>query len=588
MNKNFYCVTLGVILCSMLFLASCSNDINSPNNGNEGIGNLNPVLNPDLVTWSGNQTFFDSFHGNTYATRNENASFEWWQGDRDWKKPHDIIESEKDYVLTYLKENPNGGCKSVDIDTYILQVVGGRHNDYYGGRDHNNAEQWVRDATSKMNYCCIDGFFTQINNNGMNSETPILIQNVPATNASYHDSNANLTQVNLYSFYFITFPNEDQYGYMAGKTGLYLCFDYATYKSGESWGVTADGVYDDWVIKLSPSDGTFFQEPDDKNCECGEDCTCGEDCQCEDETCNCPDCGDDSGNNSGDTPGTPGTPGTPDTPGNKNYDKEVEINLSLNDVHKLPNGQNKYEIADLVSKLSIHVRYPGDVQVIIPVPQKFYCNQDDLYILKDHYDTNGTPNWVYGGHSVTYENVIENTPVTLTVDYVTEADDDVTDSGFGYIKVTTHGITEDLIDALQEKYGDGINFEIYNYYNTGNFYKTGKYEEITYENLQKDYLNRSIVTFLDNPLPDFYINAFHEINKNSNGIGEINPGDCFVWIVGDDHISGTYEINDNQRSNFYNAYQGTHLNASRFNWIYTNKAVPGSVEPTGSDAMPAN
>ena len=193
-----------------------------------------------------------------YVTRAGGApSFERWQEGRTWERPHDIIESERDYVLQYLQEHPNGGYKTLNIDTYIIQVVGGSHHSYDGDTPDNNGHlQTVADATTEMNYCVINGFFTQYNNaHEMNSEDPILIKNVRATKASFHDSYGS-TYENNYAFYLITFPNEEKYGYMAGKTGCYLCYDFETYKSSESWGVSPDGKYDDWVIKLTPSDGS--------------------------------------------------------------------------------------------------------------------------------------------------------------------------------------------------------------------------------------------------------------------------------------------------------------------------------------------
>ncbi|MCH5242319.1 MAG: hypothetical protein J1F67_07825 [Muribaculaceae bacterium] len=319
-------------------------------------------------------------------------------------------------------------------------------------------------------------------------------------------------------------------------------------------------------------------------------------------------------------------------PTKKPVGNEVEINLSLLDIHTLPNGSQKYDVADLVSKLSMHVRYPHDVEVIIPVPQSIYCDQDDLYILKDHYvNEEGEPNWVYGGekNEITYViggyvkdengNITEqNKNVSWTVklgvefvpagalDKLTNQEKIVKDKdnkdivAGGYIRVYTEGICKELIDFLKDYYGDGINFEVYNYYNRGTQYTTGKYAEISYETLQYNYLSHSFVNFDWNEagtkiLPDYYINAFNKVN--------LLPvkGDCYNWILGDSraNIDGVYLQNggvisgsntevtwgDNtQRAEFANPYQGEHYNGSDLNWIYTNKDVGG----VDSDDMPTD
>ena len=298
---------------------------------------------------------------------------------------------------------------------------------------------------------------------------------------------------------------------------------------------------------------------------------------------------------------------TKDSPNvkDKNQLSEVEVNLSILDEH------GKYDITDLVTKLSIHVRYPRDVEVILPVPANIYCDQDDLYILKDHYDTNGEPNWAYDGeyHNVVYD--IDGNTVELHVEFVAPANDDITTGKTGFIRVYTKGINEDVIAYLYKNFGDGINFEIFNYYNRGTKYTTGKYPEIEAEELQ-GYLNHSMINFdweemmVDRAYPAYYIMAFNELDKDAaTGDGDINEKDCYVWIFGDDRANHNdfyydddvnykysrdlttnwYSVNEtayrdeNERSFFHNAYKGTHYNSSKYNWIFTHKGVTGSADP---------
>lgn len=318
----------------------------------------------------------------------------------------------------------------------------------------------------------------------------------------------------------------------------------------------------------------------------------------------------------------PGNNGNTSNPNNGKYaNNEVEINLSLNDIHTISAAKAKYDVADLVSKLSIHVRYPHDVEVILPVPEALYCNQDDLYIINSHYvDGAYGSDPDHGDHQFNGEQHVLSYPVAgkdvkLIITYVSGQEDKLTrpNSYFkdgiklgGYISVKTEGIDEDVINYCRENFGDGINFEIYNYYNRGNNYKTGKYSEISFKDLQYYFLSRSFVNFdwetstiESKNYPDFYINAF---NKTREG----NPvyNDCYVWIWGDNHAiknscPGTYDFPDAQLQNgtkltfnsylspdvptveknyFYNPYQGEHFNGSPFNWIYTNKKVNGGVD----------
>ena len=354
-----------------------------------------------------------------------------------------------------------------------------------------------------------------------------------------------------------------------------------------------DGTCPDCIKEGNEESKCYPEDPEDYCDECGhpgghtpgegpcDQCTNPED----------PCYKDNSGDNGGNTGSGTQTPG-----GSNKYDNnEVEINFSLNDVHTVGNTNvPKYDIFDLVTKLSIHVRYPHDVEVIIPVPEKFYCDQDDLYILKDHSDGN----YVYGGDQVEYEAVVAGETVTLGVEFVTGKEDNLTKEKGGYIRVWTDGINENVINTLQTTFGDGINFEIYNYFNRGTQYTTGSYEVIRYDELQYKYLSHTMVNFDwnangDKEYPEFYINAFNQVKD------EPVKGDCYVWILGDTHANnGVYLENGGSIKNdsntpvvwggsdfakFKKPYQGKHYNGSPLNWIYTNGKIVGAED---SNDMP--
>ena len=257
----------------------------------------------------------------------------------------------------------------------------------------------------------------------------------------------------------------------------------------------------------------------------------------------------------------PGFGVTPEKPSIPQAGSEVEVNLSIND------KDNQGDIEHLVSKLSIHVRYAGDVKVTMQMPAKYLVDKDDLYILNDH------ENFVYGAfdledHTVTYE-IYEGKFVTLTVSY-----DIPEDGGMGSITVTTSGIDQEVFDYCVANYYDGINFEVYNYYNKDAF------ESTTFVDLREElkyYLNKATVEFLGSEeepelLPDYYINAFNDFyytdedgNVNNNLNGE---KDCKVEIIGE------------QADSYNEGEVGPHLNNGEKNVIYQYKDREGYDEST--------
>lgn len=223
----------------------------------------------------------------------------------------------------------------------------------------------------------------------------------------------------------------------------------------------------------------------------------------------------------------------PEPPFIPHPDSEVEVNLAINDQHTAQG------INDLVSKLSIHVRYPGDVQIFIPIEQKWYCSQDDLYILNNHQEGN----FIHGGPETISYNV-GGYNVSLTFKY--------NDNG---IYVTTGGINSQVFDHCVRNFGDGINFEVYMYMNDQ-------------ANLTMDWfkrvLNGSTIKFIDKDeynvgYPNYYINAFTD-----HGQGHGWDQDCAVNIIVE------------QENGFDRGVSGAHLNDSPYNWIYTSQSFLSS------------
>lgn len=192
---------------------------------------------------------------------------------------------------------------------------------------------------------------------------------------------------------------------------------------------------------------------------------------------------------------------------------EVEVNLTLE--------EKDYQS----SHLSIHVRHATDVEIFIPVPQQYYCDVDDMAIVENKKGET----FVHGGPFRT-EYSINGHVVSLNVEYLADG-----------IRIWTDGINEDVIEYCQSNYGDGITFEVWNYFN----------DAISREDLLY-LLNRATVRFLDSE-PDSYINAFTEED------GQRNPDDCTVSIVED------------QVGDYFDGKEGPHKNGSDYNMIYDNK-----------------
>ena len=247
---------------------------------------------------------------------------------------------------------------------------------------------------------------------------------------------------------------------------------------------------------------------------------------------------DDDDNGDDTTPGIPGD----------DHTSEVETNLHITD------KDGKYP----ESHLSIHVRTAADIDMFIPMPLDMVCPADDLEIVKRHFEGET----IHGG---TFENAekdedgkitmqggllskvdyqIGEWTVSLYVEYVVAGYTSIDGDTFSEdgIHIWTEGLEGNtaLMEYLQNEYGDGITFEIWNYYN-----------EDADLFVLKQYLDRAIIKFIGQ-LPDYYINAF---GQDIFTDGE----DCNVSIV------------DDQKNDYEHMGESEHLNGSDKNQIFKYK-----------------
>lgn len=545
-------------------LVSCTNDLNEPVvNKPDALPALKLVKAPDVTAWSGEQIL-----GNTFAvkaTRSEGGpvvTSENIKGTFNEEYINDLSSK----VNEYLEE----GKTNVDqIDTDFL---------YYAEEDLTFTLYCLLKKTNQNHYL---GLF-YYDEDGEKHEQVIWEEIDPNFyDKSYdwdYDKNEQIVYQNLegvevtvkagykFGFYWdgVCRPHEGNY---TDETCVYYSIGELNepQKDSDSDEVlsTHAGTFDidgktilgleDWY-DFDYQDLVFFTDVTLKKVESSEkfptieevvkcpscehpESECEKEGGCDHENCQCTNCKQESGGESGNEGGN--NNGGDDQNGNtesENSDdeetddpvvetpvtnpkglNEVEINLSFDEK---PTGEAG--VSDLVSKLSIHVRHATNVEVFIPVPKLYYVEADDMAIVMQH-----EPNHMEHGGPYRMVYNLKDSDLTVTLNVAFEEDG---------IRIWTEGITQEVIDWCYEKCQDGINFEIWNYFN----------DTLTKDKLE-EYLNQATVKFLDDE-PDYYINAFLDEEK-----------DCTVEIV------------DEQSGDFNEAVEGEHLNGSSKNQIYENK-----------------
>lgn len=531
-------ISVSIIFGGGMF-TSCNNSLEYVPNPNDSI-QMQLVRNPDVVAWSGQQNLGNTFGTRVmnlpamYTTRNadsHNYSFYKWdnmssvpQELRDKYEPYmpeknlgrtdgvndeAVSQAEADYVIDWIKTHEGGNiCNLTD---YWLQNVGSSFDTYTTENLRNGSNQDTFIGVSKMNQIRLSLTKNQWNSyvfelNDFNGDgkngSRLLCIDCPIDGTSYQASYGSNEIINAHKFYYITIPNDELYGKSAGKTYCYIGFDYRDYKNDNGiWDfMNGDGDYSDWVIKLSPADGTPIVVPGDSN--------------------------------------------------DKNdseeiivHNNEIEVNYAILDEHT--------NFKDLVTKLSIHVRHATDVEIKIPIPADYTIDTDDLYIFNEHYGIEENYHGVYGKSTLEYQ--IGNNTVTLTVSFEDNN-----------IVVRTDGINQEVIDWCFEHNNDGINFEVYNYFNLPDDFLTRK-------EFKENYMDKATIEFLDSK-PDYYINAFgfEDVDKNGN----VEYGE-----LGDkNHDHATVTIIDEQINDYSFNGTGLHLNSTPYNDIWVKKGKTADSE----------
>ncbi len=372
-----------------------------------------------------------------------------------------VSGAEYAYVMKYIQEHPEEAKDKCTVEKdYFVQNVGSSDTKYafqIPNWNHTGYRTETYIGGNVMNYLYFDNIHIAGESHPYTSHQGhrilCLYDKIHLTEPSYKAMYGDLANWNYdaFTYYYIEYE---------GKTSCYLCFDYRMSKTddaGDPFVYNGDGVYDDWVIKITHADGTDIKKP-------GPDPT--------------PD---------------PDPDPTPDP--DPVITDEVEINLSVND--------EKEEGDYIATKLSIHIRALTDVEVFIPVTQEYYCDADDMAIVLSH---KMDPNYQYSNpgqaeitNGYTYSYTIAGKTLTVTVTYEAEG-----------IRVKTDGLTQEVLDYLQETYQDGFTVEVWNYFNDAIPQTEGSTivrKPIDRTGL-KPMLDNSTVTFTSTEHPAYYVNAF--------------------------------------------------------------------------------
>ena len=483
MSNRFFHIVAAVFATTLMpLLHSCSNT-EQVMNGVDGPVEVNPVRQADFKFYSGKATLATVYNSNSV-----NVSGNQWYVN--WERPVNITDQERTRVVEEFSKVREGAVNTIHVDWtnfWVQQVYKGEatYTDGFGqnigrGSDHMDVLQVFNNLKTEVvswwpyeeSVTQYEGDYIHIYNFNNGNNTTVYTDDV--TRQQYIGTtlmvNMGTDGRNDQFAYHNSTDNSDHFEYIILNIdgAYYVGFDFnASRPEGQEYSlnmdVQRDWIFNDWIVKVSPAQ-PLGGEPVDPELDGGDE---------EEED--------------------------PVDPEELEYDfylkDHVEVNLSIND---------KHEEGDWIhTKLSIHVRSITDVEIFIPVPKELYLDKDDMdIVISHHLDLEKyIPQPTTESFTITNCDNGDEYDVSATVKFENDG-----------IRITTQGMTGDLLAYLQNTYGDGLNFEIWNYYNI---------DEIDREAL-KPYLNATTVTFTASPT--LFVNAFAAIGDDNHQ----NPSDCVV------------------------------------------------------------
>lgn len=517
-------------------MSACSTDENDPTPDN-GTFVIKPVKAPDHILYSGGKVIGTTL-GSRGAYMNANMYGQDWNcSNANVELTAEDIENikallsvghpiENEIILPWENYWVEQVFKGTDTYTPTdingnpcnTTVTGSDHMDKLVARNYQYKQVWEEWNNWSGSWEYVEEYEHVNNfNNGNNTNHPGTDQACGKEHAGVtlmtNMSTEGITPNNQFGFHESYGTSHDYNNYLIVyyKGNYYVGFDYEMHKSeaqnpNEAKDVERDWNFTDWIVRISPAvpKGQEIPEIQDPN-------------QSE------PKPGDDD-------------PTEPETPKNVVPDNHVEINLSIND------KDNQGYFDGIVSKLSVHLRAATDVEIFIPVPAEFIIPQDDMNIFKAHNDElvyGGNPDVTIEGSEFVTEYSLNGHNIKLTIKH-----------GKDGITITTNGMNQDILDECQTLYGDGLNFEIYNYFEFKD--EESEFEWKNYWSVLKEYFDNATVRFTNEP--EAYVNAF---NKTEDG--EMFERDCTVSIV------------DEQIGDYPYHWTGKHYNGSPYNEIYSKQ-----------------
>lgn len=554
----------GLALTALLGVgfSSCTSELDTPNVNSLKVQLVNKA--PKIQAYSGNN--FWSTNPNSIGTRANNTNTNQWPDQWDCFPSIDDITQEDIAEIKRRLTKEYGAVNSIDFpyaNFWVQQVYKGE--DVYTPTDINGnpCNQTILGSGNMDEFGNLNGQgqresvsnFNYGNNNNEAGICPHCHKSMSGTTLKT-DMQHEITDPSVQFFFHDSYGSADYNNYfiVEYKGYYYLGFDYEMHKQannpGEVKDVNRDYKFTDWIVRIVPAYGKGLT-PDDGNPGgiMPEDWyyvvngnTPGNPGQGNENN------GGDNGNNNNNN----------SVVGDK-HTNEVEVNLGI--ATKGDVKDSKYN----ESHLSIHVRSAVDVDLFIPMPLNLICPADDMEIVKKHLEgemahggdfTNPETDKdgkviMKGGllSKMTYKIAKpsgDSWDVSIYVEYVATGTvsehkgETFAEEG---IHIWTEGLenNNELMDYLQQNYGDGITFEIWNYYD----------EETTLEGL-KVYLDKATIDFIGTTLPDYFINAFGKANYEEGK-------DC------------TVRLEEEMGANYEHVGTGSHINGSPYNEIYENK-----------------
>lgn len=180
--------------------------------------------------------------------------------------------------------------------------------------------------------------------------------------------------------------------------------------------------------------------------------------------------------------------------GDNELSDSVEVNLSV--------AEHKDNVNE--AKLSIHVRSTSDVTVFIPTSAKYYCPLKDMAIVQSHKENAE----VYSTEEHAEIN-IDGNKVELSITFAENG-----------ITVTTKGMNATVQSTLYKAYGDGLTFEVRNYFNTEVLEADNSTTKLTKNGLKSILDGNTTVSFTHTP--NYYGSAYGLLDGNAeNGEKEV-------------------------------------------------------------------